>query len=57
MNWRRLTPEERVEVAINMVDVVTQISAENEKMKNPPITEASLIAALRRRFRLGRKVS
>jgi hypothetical protein len=52
----RLKPEERVKVAVGMVDVVTQVSAENEKKRNPRITEDRLIRILRRRFKFGRRV-
>jgi predicted nucleic acid-binding protein len=48
----RLKPEERVKVAVGMVDVVTQVSAENEKMRHPGITQDELIHILRRRFRM-----
>jgi len=48
----RLKPEERVSVAVGMVDVVTQVSAENEKMRHPGITQDELIRILRRRFRM-----
>lgn len=51
----RLKPEERVKVAVGMVDVVTQVSAENEKIRNPGITEDRLILILRRRFKFGRR--
>jgi len=50
-----LTPEERVQVAASMVDAVTRLAAENEKEKNPKITEKALISALRRRFNLDRR--
>ena len=56
MAWSRLTPEERVGVAVSMVDVVTRISAESEKERNPRITEDALISSLRRRFQFGRRV-
>jgi hypothetical protein len=51
----RLGPEERVRVAVEMVDLVTRISAESEREKNPRITERALISRLRRRFQLGRR--
>jgi hypothetical protein len=47
--------EERVRVAVSMVDVVTQISAENERERNPRITDSALISRLRRRFQVGRR--
>jgi len=51
-----LKPEERVMVAVSMVDVVTRISAEGERERNPGITEDALISRLRRRFQFGRRV-
>ena len=45
-------PEDKVRVTIEMVDVVTQISADNEREKNHEISEEELISRLRRRFRL-----
>ena len=50
MDWRKLKPEERVNAAIGMVDLVTSISAENERGKHPKISEQALISRLRRRF-------
>jgi hypothetical protein len=48
-----LKPEEKVALALSMVDVVTRISAENEREKNPGITDEELIPRLRRRFQVG----
>ena len=42
-------------VAIEMVDVVTRISADNEREKNPGISELELISRLRRKFELDRR--
>jgi hypothetical protein len=50
VEWSKLKPEERVRVAVSMVDVVTRISADGERERNPRITEDALIAHLRRRF-------
>jgi hypothetical protein len=52
VSWKKLKPEDKVRVAIEMVDVVTRISADNEREKDPKITEAKLISRMRRRFRL-----
>jgi RecB family endonuclease NucS len=52
VSWKKLKPEDKVRVTIEMVDVVTQISADNEREKNPNISEEELISRLRRRFRL-----
>lgn len=55
MEWSKLKPEERVRVAVSMVDVVTRISEDGERERNPRITEDTLIAHLRRRFQSGRR--
>ena len=55
MTRSKLRPEERVRVAVDMVDLVTRISADSERERNPPITERTLILPLRRRFQLGRR--
>ena len=52
MDWRKLKPEERVNAAIGMVDLVTSISAENERVKHPKISEQALISRLRHRFQI-----
>ena len=56
MVWSRLKPEERVMIAVSMVDVVTSTSADREKESNPGIAEDALISLLRRRFAFGRTV-
>ena len=56
MGWSRLKPEERVRVAVSMVDVVTRICADSERERNSGITEDTLISILRRRFQFGRRV-
>ena len=44
-----------MKVALDMVDLVTSITADNEREKNPGITEDALISRLRRRFQKGRR--
>jgi hypothetical protein len=56
VGWSRLKPEERVRVAVSMVDVVTRICADSERERNPSVTEDILISILRRRFQFGRRV-
>ena len=46
----RLPPEEKVNLAIGMSDVVVRICAEGIKAQNPGITEKELIEKLRERF-------
>jgi len=55
--WRRLKPEERVDVAIGIADLVVDVSAENEKQMTPEISEELLISRLRERFQLKRKAN
>jgi len=57
LDWRKLKPEEKVNVAVSMIDLVTSIAAENERTKNPKITDDVLISRLRQRFRKGRMVN
>lgn len=57
MSPHRLRPKEKVRLALNMVDVVTEICADSVKDKNPDISEEHLISVLRRRFLLGRRQS
>ncbi len=45
-----MRPEEKVKVAVDMVDLVTSITADSEREKNPGISEHALISRLRRRF-------
>lgn len=51
-----LKPEDRVRLAVNMVDVVTRICADGVRDANPTISEEELISVLRRRFLLGRRL-
>lgn len=44
-----------MKVALDMVDLVTSITADSEREKNPGITEDALISRLRRRFQKGRR--
>lgn len=50
-----MKPEDKLKIAMSMVDAVTGITAENERERNPGIKEAELIAHLRRRFQRGRR--
>jgi hypothetical protein len=47
---KKLTPEEKVNLAINMTDVVIQICADGIKDRNPNIKEAELKTKLRERL-------
>jgi hypothetical protein len=49
-----LKPEERVMVAVSMVDAVTRICADSDRERDPSITEDRLISLIRRRFHFGR---
>ncbi len=49
-----MRPEQKVKVAVDMVDLVTSITADSERERNPRITEDALISRLRRRFQRGR---
>jgi len=42
LNRKKLTPEEKVNLAISMTDFVIEICAEGIRNQNPNITEAKL---------------
>jgi len=50
LNWRRLKPEEKVNMAIDMTDAVVRVCAEGIRAQYPEITEEELIERLRERF-------
>lgn len=54
MPSNHLKPEEKVSVAVGMVDCVTQICIDSIREEKPRISDAKLIRILRRRFRAGR---
>jgi hypothetical protein len=55
VSCKKLKPEDKVRVVIEMVDVVTRISADNEREKHPRISDVELISRLRRRFGLDQR--
>ncbi len=52
MSANNLKPEEKVRIAINMTNVVTQVCADGVRQHNSKMTEKELISTLRRRFSL-----
>jgi len=50
LNWRRLKPEEKVNMAIDMTDAVVRVCAEGIRAHHPDISEEELIERLRERF-------
>lgn len=50
MSVKKLKPEEKVNLAINMTDVVVQICADGVKDENPNITQAQLREKVRERI-------
>lgn len=52
---RELTPEERVEAAVSMTNVVTQLCIDSIREREPWLTEEQLIAKARARFMFGRE--
>ena len=50
MKLEKLKPEEKVNLSINMVDVVTRICAEGIKAQNKNISERELLEKLRERL-------
>jgi len=54
LKLEKLKPEERVNLSINMVDVVARICAEGIKAQNKNISEKELLEKLRDRLRYGK---
>lgn len=50
LDWRRLKPEEKVNMAIDMTDVAVSVCAEGIRAQFPGITDDELIEKLRERF-------
>jgi len=50
LNWRRLRPEEKVNMAIDMTDVAVRVCAEGIRTEHPDISEEELVGRLRERF-------
>jgi hypothetical protein len=50
LSVKKLKPEEKVNLAINMTDVVVQICADGVKDENPNITQAQLREKVRERI-------
>ena len=56
LKLEKLKPEERVNLSINMVDVVTRICAEGIKAQNKNIREKELLEKLRDRLRYSKQL-
>jgi hypothetical protein len=54
-DFRRLKPEDRVKMAVEMSTVVAAITLESILDRNPNISRAELLEEARRRFFSGRK--
>ena len=54
MDMMELKPEERVNLAIGMTDVVVRICADGIRDRNPGIDEQQLLEFLRERIMFGR---
>jgi hypothetical protein len=54
LKLEKLKPEEKVNLSINMVDVVTSICAEGIKAQNKNISERELLEKLRERLRFSK---
>ncbi|MEM2385940.1 MAG: hypothetical protein QXT10_07160 [Candidatus Bathyarchaeia archaeon] len=50
LDWGRLKPEERVDLAVNMSSVCIRICAEGVKSRHPNISEEKLIELVRERL-------
>jgi hypothetical protein len=56
LKLEKLRPEEKVNLSINMVDVVTYICAEGIKAQNKNISERELLERLRERMRYSKRL-
>jgi len=50
LDWRRLKPEEKVNMAVDMTDAAVRVCAEGARAEHPGMTEEELIERLRERF-------
>ena len=55
VNQKKLKPEEKVNLAINMTDVCVQICADGIRDQNKGISEAQLMKELRERIMLQKR--
>jgi hypothetical protein len=55
-DWRRLKPEERVDLAVNMSDVCIRVCAEGVRAQYPNIDEERLIKLVRERLMFEKKL-
>jgi hypothetical protein len=57
LDFSELTPEEKMNLAINMTDVCVRICAEGVRDQHPGITEDRLLELLRERIAFGRQLN
>jgi len=50
VDWEELKPEERVDLAIGMSDVVVRVCAEGVRAQYPDISEEELVEKVRERL-------
>lgn len=55
MPKNRLTPSEKVDVAINMTDVCVRVCADGIRDQNPNISEEELMERIRERFMFAKR--
>ena len=55
--FKKMSPEDRVNMAVEMSSVVSTITMESILDQNPRLSKARLIQEGRKRFRSGRRVS
>jgi len=55
VNSRKLKPEEKVDMSINMTDVCVQVCADGIRDQNKGISEAQLMKELRERIMLQKR--
>ena len=55
-DFRRMMPEDRVKMAVEMSSVVAALTLESIQNRNPNMSKAKLLEEARRRFFSGRRV-
>ncbi len=55
-DFRRMMPEDRVKMAVEMSSVVAALTLESIRDRNPKMSRAKLLEEARRRFFSGRRV-
>ncbi|OLE74680.1 hypothetical protein AUG19_08060 [archaeon 13_1_20CM_2_54_9] len=55
--FRGMTPEERVNLALELSSAIAEVTLDNVRDTHPGISQKSLVELGRKRFKLGRRTS